>query len=424
MSVAAVFPEPEIERHAPAELPVRAKSYPQLRFMGSKHRLLPWLHEILSQVEFDTALDAFSGSGCVAYLLKSMGKEVTTNDFLNFAGVLSTALVENSSHVLRPQDVARLLAEPAEPESFIEDTFRGIFFTPEDLRFLDGIWANLRKLRNPQRKALALAALIRSCVKRQPRGVFTVAGDPERYKDGRRDLRLSLRDHFIEQVDVFNRSVFDNGRANRALRGDVFAVDPGGFDLVYMDPPYVPRSDDNCYMKRYHFLEGLSCYWQGMTLLEDTRVKKIKKPYTPFSYRRDSLHAFDRLFSHFRKSILALSYSSNGYPDLDVLVRLMRKHKSSVTVFEKEHRYHFGTHAAVNRSVVAEYLILGDERGHRHSRDLARYLDRTAQERTWQRHQSSDARQAARDAEPWSDHKDLHVPDVPGAPARPPPPPL
>lgn len=340
-------------------MPERVRDYPQLRFMGSKHRLLPWLHEILSQVEFDTALDAFSGSGCVGYLLKSMGKEVTTNDFLHFASLLATALVENSGEILRERDVERLLAEPPRHESFIEETFQGIFFTPEDLRFLDQIWAHLRRSRNPYRKALALSALIRSCVKRQPRGVFTVAGDPERYKDGRRDLKLSLREHFREQVEVFNRSVFDNGRKHRALYGDVFEIEPEGFDLVYMDPPYVPRSDDNCYVKRYHFLEGLSRYWQGVTLLENTRVKKIKKPYTPFSYRKDSLAAFDRLFSRFRRSILALSYSSNGYPDLEVLVRLMRKYKGSVTVFEKEHRYHFGTHSAVNRSVVDEYLILG-----------------------------------------------------------------
>jgi adenine-specific DNA-methyltransferase len=359
MPIAAIRPDPEPERsHAP-ELPLRARSYPQLRFMGSKHRLLPWLYEILSQVEFDTALDAFSGSGCVAYLLKSMGKEVTTNDFLNFTTVLATALVENSGATLRSQDVDRLLSEPAEHARFIEETFQGIFFAPEDLRFLDAIWARLRRLRDPYKKALALSALIRSCLKRQPRGVFTVAGDPEHYKDGRRDLRLSLREHFLEQVEVFNRGVFDNGRRNRALHGDVFAIDPTGFDLVYMDPPYVPRADDNCYMKRYHFLEGLSRYWQGMLLLENSRVKKIKKPYTPFSYRRDSVDAFDRLFSRFRKSILALSYSSNGYPDLEELVRLMRRYKASVTVFEKEHRYHFGTHSAVHRSVVREYLILG-----------------------------------------------------------------
>jgi DNA adenine methylase/adenine-specific DNA-methyltransferase len=359
MPIAAIRSEPLPEGALAPELPVRAKGYPQLRFMGSKHRLLPWLHEILSQVRFDTALDAFSGSGCVAYLFKCMGKAVTSNDFLNFTTTLATALVENSEEILRPQDVDRLLSDSPGHDRFIEETFQGIFFTPDDLRFLDSIWARLRRSRNPYKKAIALSALIRSCVKRQPRGVFTVAGDPERYKDGRRDLQLSLREHFVEQVEVFNRSVFDNGRQNRALHGDIFTVDPAGFDLVYMDPPYVPRADDNCYIKRYHFLEGLSGYWQDMPLLEGSRVKKLKKPYTPFSYRRDSVAAFDRLFSRFRRSILALSYSSNGYPDLDELVRLMRRYKASVTVFEKEHRCHFGTHAAVNRAVVQEYLILG-----------------------------------------------------------------
>ena len=144
MPAGVILPKPEIEKLPSPELPRRVRDYPQLRFMGSKHRLLPWLHEILGQVEFDTVLDAFSGSGCVAYLFKSMGKEVTTNDFLHFASRLSMALVENPGETLRPQDVERLLAEPQRHESFIEETFTGIFFTPEDLRFLDQIWANLR----------------------------------------------------------------------------------------------------------------------------------------------------------------------------------------------------------------------------------------------------------------------------------------
>jgi DNA adenine methylase/adenine-specific DNA-methyltransferase len=139
----------------------------------------------------------------------------------------------------------------------------------------------------------------------------------------------------------------------------VFHVDPRGYDLVYADPPYVPRSDDNCYVKRYHFLEGLSCYWKGTEILRESRVRKIKKPYTPFSYRSSALDAFAALFSRFSGSILVLSYSSNGYPDLDVLVALMKRYKSKVTVHEKPHRYHFGTHRSALRNQVLEYLIVG-----------------------------------------------------------------
>jgi DNA adenine methylase/adenine-specific DNA-methyltransferase len=160
-------------------------------------------------------------------------------------------------------------------------------------------------------------------------------------------------------VAAYNRVVFDNGRANRACRGDVFEANDVGFDLVYLDPPYVPRADDNCYVKRYHFLEGLSLYWRGMEFVPGSRVKKIKKPFTPFSYRKTSLDAFDRLFKKFSCGILVLSYSSNGFPDLQTLVTLMRRYKSQVRVFEKPHRYHFGTHSAVERAVATEYLIVG-----------------------------------------------------------------
>jgi len=84
-------------------------------------------------------------------------------------------------------------------------------------------------------------------------------------------------------------------------------------------------------MKRYHFVEGLSCYWKGVRIREETRVKKIEKPYTPFSYRRSAVDAFERLFRLYRDSIIVLSYSSNGYPDRDELERLLRRYKADVT---------------------------------------------------------------------------------------------
>ena len=53
------------------------------------------------------------------------------------------------------------------------------------------------------------------------------------------------------------------------------------------------------------------------------------------------------MFDQFKKSKLVLSYSSNAFPDLDTLVALMKRHKKKVEVYERDHRYHFGTHKAV-----------------------------------------------------------------------------
>jgi adenine-specific DNA-methyltransferase len=172
---------------------------------------------------------------------------------------------------------------------------------------------------------------------------------------------MSLRDHFVESVPIFNGLVFDNGRTHRVSCGDVFALTDVDVDLVYLDPPYVPRADDNCYIKRYHFLEGLASYWRGAEFHPTSKVKKLRKRYTPFSYRREAETAFDRLFGLFQRSTIVLSYSSNGYPDIERLLDLLGRYKHEISVHEEEHRYHFGTHAAVaaERSLVTEYLIVG-----------------------------------------------------------------
>jgi adenine-specific DNA-methyltransferase len=340
-------------------LPEQALAYPELRYMGSKHRLLPWIHGVLRGLDFETAADPFAGSGCVAYLLKAMGKRVIASDFLNFPSVLAGATVANSKHRIDDRALQQLLAARRKGPHFIEKTFGGVFYETSDLQFLDRVSANIDGLAHPHQRALAKAALIRSCLKKQPRGVFTISGDLSHYDDGRRDLRLSMEEHFSEQVAVFNKVVFDNGRRHAVKRADVFSLKPSGVDLVYLDPPYVPRSDDNCYMKRYHFVEGLSCYWRGVRIMKDTKVKKIEKPHTPFGSRKTAIAAFDRLFRLYRHSKIVLSYSSNGYPDREVLEDLLRRYKSRVSAFERPHRYHFGTHRRVERAQVREYLIVG-----------------------------------------------------------------
>jgi len=350
---------PDAPSRPPLAVPPQAAGYPELRYMGSKKRLLLWIHQVLDGLDFGTALDPFSGTGCVAYLMKSMGRRVVASDFLNFSSIVARATIENSNHRLDSKAIKRLIDRTPSVHNFIERTFSGVFFTRDDLRFLDCVSGNIQQLEHPHERALAFAALFRSCLKRQPRGVFTVSGDLSRYDDGRRDLKLSLEEHFLEQIQVFNAAVFDNGCQNQAVRADVFELPQRKIDLVYLDPPYVPRADDNCYIKRYHFIEGLSCYWQGLPVDTSTKVKKIAKRFTPFSYRRTAVDAFDRMFARFAKSTIVLSYSSNGYPDLAQLEALLRKHKRTIRVFEKPHRYHFGTHDTVKRATVNEYLIVG-----------------------------------------------------------------
>ena len=339
-----------------AEAVRRAGQFPRLRYMGSKYRLVPHLAQAFAELGGATALDAFSGSGVVSYLLKACGYQVTANDFLTFPAVIARAGVVNQEVTLSADDIAGICGPPADDRDFIQRTFGGIYFTDADLRFLDSAWSHIDRM-DGHRRALAISALVLSAARRQPRGVFTVTG--LRYDDGRRDLRLPLREHFAERAAEYNGVVFDSGRPCAASCSDVFDLPPGGYDVVYLDPPYAPPRDDNCYIKRYHFLEGLSVYWRGQEIMENTATKKLAKRYTPFSYKHTVTDALRRTLEQFKNSTIVLSYSSNAVPDADTIEGLLRAVKDDVEVRPIDHTYSFGTHVAAQRRAVSEYLFIG-----------------------------------------------------------------
>lgn len=330
--------------------------FPRVRYMGSKYGVLQALYDVFSSLSFDTALDAFSGSGVVAYLLKRMGKEVTANDFLAWPATIATALIENGSDKLSTEDVAKITGPALDDRDFIWRVFRGRYFPDEDLRFLDAAWSHIARLPH-YKKSVALAALCLAAAWKQPRGVFTITD--VRYDDGRRQMHTSLRELFVEAVHEYNAAVFQNGRRNRALKQDVFDLLENKYDLVYLDPPYAPPSDDADYIKRYHFLEGLSRYWEGMEILWNTKTRKIKKRYTPFAYKSTAGDAIAGVVSKFKNSIIVLSYSSNAYLTKDDVYRIMRgAGRRSVDAIEVPHRYHFGTRPEARRRVVEEYIFV------------------------------------------------------------------
>jgi len=324
--------------------------------MGSKYRLLPHLGPLFAEVGGRTALDAFSGSGVVSYLLKAMGYQVTSNDYLAFPATITQATVVNHRTTLDAADLDRICGPAADQRDFIRTTFDGIYFTDADREFLDSAWSHIDRMVGHKR-ALAISALVLSAARKQPRGVFTVRG--LRYDDGRRDLRLPLREHFRERAAAYNAVVFDNGRRNRSITSDVADLDGAGYDLVYLDPPYAPARDDNDYIKRYHFLEGLSCYWQGQTIMQNTLTKKLPKRYTPFAYKHSITQALRDMLKKFHESTIVLSYSSNAVPDAATIEALLRDVKDDVEVRKVDHKYSFGTHATAVRRDVDEYLFIG-----------------------------------------------------------------
>lgn len=327
--------------------------------MGSKRTLLPAILNEIKQLRPRKVLDAFSGSGCVSYGMKTLGVQVHANDFLRFASTIAYATVKNNSTVLTLDDLRMLTTRNRAAGEFIQETFGNLYFEDRDNAFLDSLWANIQSLSSPLKRAMALAAACRAAMKKRPRGIFTFTG--RKGWDGRKDLNLTMEEQFLKAAREFNRAVFSNGRKNEVFCSGVFALDPSDYDVVYIDPPYISPYSDCDYTRRYHFVEGFCTYWQGAELMTHTTTKKIRSYPTEFATKSSARTAFERLFHHFRNSTLVLSYSSNALPSKHELIDILQEFKKSVVVVEHRHKYSFGNHAHCvgrNKNSVIEYLFV------------------------------------------------------------------
>lgn len=356
-----VLPKPRFDlRLVPAPLPQQAKLYPPTRFMGSKNKLLTEIWAVASQFEFDSAIDLFSGSGVVSYMLKSHGKTVISNDYMEMSATFTKAMVENNDITLTDEEALALLEPRNAVDHFVETKFQGLYFTDDENRLIDILRANIKVIKNPCKRAIAMSALIRACFKKRPRGIFTYVG--HRYDDGRKDLLMTFRDQFLEAVCTVNDAVFNNGKQCKSRNGDAMSLKHSEPGLVYIDPPYYSPLSDNEYVRRYHFVEGLARDWQGVEIQEHTITKKFKSYPTPFSSRKGAAEAFDLLFKRFRDSVLVVSYSSNSQPTLDEMVAIMAKHKSHVEVVPVDYKYSIGNQGSKvgdNKNDVQEYIFVG-----------------------------------------------------------------
>jgi len=343
----------------PRSLNGQSDRYPPSRFMGSKRKIRQHILDVAEQFDFDTVLDLFSGSGTIAYMFKAQGKRVLANDHMAMAATYATAMIENNRTRLSSKEIERLLEPNSSADHFVSETFRGLYYSDADNELIDSLRANIKKLRNRYKRAIAMSALIRACVKKRPRGIFTYVGF--RYDDGRKDLRTPLGDHFRNAAELINNAVFDNGQENSARRGDAmsFPLQP---DLVYIDPPYYSPLSDNDYVRRYHFVEGLARNWKGVEIQQHTKTKKFKNYPTPFSSRNGAHEALDNLFRKYRKSIIIVSYSSNSLPSKEDIIALMAQYKNNVEAISIDHRYSFanqGHKTADIKNGVKEYLFTG-----------------------------------------------------------------
>lgn len=344
---------------------------PSTRYQGSKRSVLPWIWKSIKDLKFDTALDAFGGTGSVSYLLKAMGKAVTFNDVLLSNYQTGIALIKNSQVLLNDEDTSFLLNNGGREKNFIEKTFRGIYFLNSENRWLDRVVHNIRKLRHrysgrtlQAKRALAYHALFQACLRKRPFNLFhrknlhLRTAEVERSFGNKTTWDTSFERLFRGFVSDTSERVFCNGRNNYALCKDIFDLEENNYDLVYLDPPYVrPRERrPKDYHALYHFLEGLVDYENWSKKIDwDTQHRRRKPPQNKWMSNTVE-EDFTRVFEKFRNSIIVLSYGEPGVPSVKTIVKLLKDYKSRVVVRRRSYSYSLNRN---NGKGLQEVLVIG-----------------------------------------------------------------
>jgi len=335
------------------------------RYQGSKLKLLDWIWSCIGKLEFQSALEAFGGTGCVSHRLKWEGKSVTYNDYLKFNQLIGVALVENSHIRLSEDDLEAVINRDACPryDDFIERTFPEIYFTTEENRWLDAACQNICRLSCSYRQAIAYFGLFQACIAKRPynlfhrKNLYIRTADVKRGFGNKTTWDTPFEDHFRKYVGEANQAVFDSGVACRAVCGDAASVG-GDFDLVYIDPPYISSKGVGVdYRDFYHFLEGLVDYETWPKRLDRSRKHlPLRSERSPWCDSGQILNLFEKLFERYSESTLVVSYRSDGIPSEEELVGLLKRYKRHVR------SHHFGGYKYVlsTNDSSREILLIGE----------------------------------------------------------------
>lgn len=326
------------------------KDFPQTRYQGSKFKLLQWIWDSVSFLDFHSVADLFGGTGSVAYLFKTKGFKVTYNDILKANYQTGLGFIENNDSRI-PKSLLEQILNSAPPSNngIISKNFEDIYFTSEENVWLDKIVQNIFYCceNDTHRQAVLFWALFQACIIKRPFNLFHRKNLYMRLKEVQRSFGnkttwdKSFEYFFIKFIKEANRAIFDNGTDCRAINENALALE-NKYDLVYIDTPYISQRGVGVdYHHFYHFLEGISDYYNWENNIDFTRKHHpLKTQKNPWNDRSKIKNAFRELIANFKDSHLAISYRNDGIPAIDELLKIVSQFKKNYKL-EKTEKYKY-----------------------------------------------------------------------------------
>lgn len=317
---------------------------PVTRYYGSKRRVVEkiWAALLENHIDFDSILDLFGGTGIVSYYMAKKGKSVIYNDILSFNCEIAAALLQSPKGVFTAAQALDLLQRVPgrDYKTIIEDYFDGIYYLRDENRLIDTAVQNIAFL-NENERASAYYILFQSCMIKRPFNIFhrknlnLRTGFTEANFGNKTTWEQSFESLFVKfakelnefQFDILPKVEISNTSALNCYRNA---------DLVYIDTPYFSEKQSTAitYHNRYHFLEGLIHYEDIPNQINHEKTNREIKfgKNHEFEQRSHYIEDLNILLRRHQNSIIALSYTSAGFPSIETLYEIIGQYKEHVIV--------------------------------------------------------------------------------------------
>lgn len=341
---------------------------PVTRYYGSKRRIIEKIGIALQEhhVEFNSILDLFGGTGIVSYYMAKLGKNVIYNDILSFNCQIAKALLQTRKGSFTEKMAMDLLNRfpGRQYRTIIEENFDGIYYPRDENQTIDTVIQNIQFLQE-EAKASAYYVLFQSCMIKRPFNIFhrrnlnLRTGFTGAHFGNKTTWEQSFKSLFVKFTRELNEFQFEELPHVEITNTAALQCDRNA-DMVYIDTPYFQKknSPNITYHNRYHFLEGLMHYSDipnQINIAKTNREIMIGESYE-FERKNHYIEDLHALFARHQQSIMAMSYTSAGFPSIEELCSIMLQYKNHVEVCE------LGKHPfALNRNNEdrQEVLIIG-----------------------------------------------------------------
>ncbi|MFN2491627.1 MAG: hypothetical protein ABR501_01925 [Pyrinomonadaceae bacterium] len=321
------------------ELPFARTGEPKMAYIAAATFPNGWLNfelSVLRRLKFSSIALPFTGEPDLCVQLKRWKVRVAANDVMIWSFTKSTALVENDSDQLSPDEMDATLEDAYVPRDRLDNPSLLNWFNETDAWWFDNVRFNAERLSTPYKRAIALTLGMMV-------GDYVISFGEESLHL-REPLSLSrVFRQLAETIPYPHANAMHSKATNQDVRA--FVAERRHSELLFLrlPAPVPPRPEQQTlFAWREEWLQGGNDFW---TVLEKRRAGKLgsrvqsKQQYLGFV--EDLLHTAAHI------PTWAISLVENGFITNDELVETIGRVRKVDAVYSKDFSDLLGVRASI-----------------------------------------------------------------------------